>query len=146
MEDTTITDKDVYWDMQWGDKYPDKPAVERMFEEGPALARLLAAEVVFLNAFWWKKDWPEDARAVTALCVNCSDIFAWGCSDGEEVTYEELQDLYDHWHKDPSYEILQADRIRSVLGPGYAEMVAIWGEECDTQEKAEQAVRRLFVL
>lgn len=38
MNPTTIDDKDVYWDMTWGDRYPDKPPVERMFEEAPALA------------------------------------------------------------------------------------------------------------
>ncbi len=52
----------------------------------------------------------------------------------------------EYWHKDPSYEILQADMIRAALGPDYAPMQAIWGEECDTQDKADQSIRRLFIL
>ena len=52
----------------------------------------------------------------------------------------------EYWHRDPSYEILQADKIRAALGPGYGEMVSVWGEECDTQDKADQSIRRLFIL
>jgi hypothetical protein len=94
--------------MRWGDykeaagatSYPGKPAVEMQFEDGKALAVLLANDVIFLNSYWWEKEWPEDARKVTALCVNCNDIFAWGCADAENLNYEDLQDLYDHWLKD----------------------------------------------
>ncbi len=67
------------------------------------LAALLTAEVVFLNSHWWKSEWPEDARKTTALCVNCNDVFAWACADAEGLDYAEIEDLYDHWVRDPSW-------------------------------------------
>ena len=29
-----------------------------------------------------------------ALSVNCSDVFMWGCCDSEDITMEELPELY----------------------------------------------------
>lgn len=100
----TITEEDVYWDMTWNvEKFPDKPPVERIFESREALAVLLASEVLFLNDFWWEEDWPERARKQISINVNCSDIFYWGCADAEELTFSELQSLYDHWIKDKGW-------------------------------------------
>ncbi len=101
--DTMITDDDVYWTMKWGPQFPEKPETEMMFEEGQALARLLAEEVIFLNSHWWEKDWPERARKITSLNVNCNDIFAWACADAEEVEHGEIQALYDLWLKDRTW-------------------------------------------
>ena len=104
MKDTVITDANVRWKMKWDvSVHRDKPPVEDMFEEGPALARLLAADVIFLNDHWWEDGWPAAAKAITSLIVNCNDIFAWGAADGEEVLYAELEDLYTHWEKDPQW-------------------------------------------
>jgi hypothetical protein len=100
---TTIDDDDVYWLMTWDERYPDKPPTEMMFEEGQALARLLAEEVIFINSHWWEKDWPERARKITSLNVNCNDIFAWACADAEEIEHSEIQDLYDLWFADRSW-------------------------------------------
>lgn len=52
----------------------------------------------------------------------------------------------NYWHREPSHEIFQADSIRVALGPGYADLVIIWGSESDTQDHALSAVRRLFIL
>lgn len=137
MEDTVIKDECVYWDMNWSQTaFPDKPPVERIFEEGPALARLLAAGVIFLNNFHWEDSWPEDAKKMTALCVDCSDVFAWGCSDAESLEYGELQDLYDHWLKDPSRgatvwcckkrrQLPQAPVLKSIRSGGLWDMDAM---------------------
>jgi len=100
---TTIADDDVYWLMTWGERYPDKPPTELMFEEGKALARLLAEEVLFLNSHWWEKDWPERAQKITSLNVNCNDIFAWACADAEEIEHSEIQGLYDLWRADRTW-------------------------------------------
>jgi hypothetical protein len=51
----------------------------------------------------------------------------------------------EYWHKDEAHEALMASKIREALGPGYADPKAVWGEECDTQEKAMTAVWRLFI-
>jgi len=61
---------------------------------------LLCEDVVFINNGYWIKDWPKDHITIHA---NCSDIFAWGCADAEDVLYSELKDLYQMWKKDPSW-------------------------------------------
>lgn len=71
--------------------------------EGKMLAALLMAEVIFLNSHHWVKEWPEKARKVTSLNVSCSDVFAWACSDAEGIEYLDIEDLYDHWIKDPNW-------------------------------------------
>jgi hypothetical protein len=117
--ETSVTHEDVYWTMEWGDK-PD----EIVFEKEQALALLLINEVVFLNSYWWKykklgkwiqdekrcemhvredATWSEEESKIISLNVNCNDVFAWGCADAEELLYSEIQDLYDHWVKDPNW-------------------------------------------
>lgn len=76
---------------------------EMIFEDELALAALLMSEVVFTNSHWWQKDWPEAARKTTSLNVNCNDVFAWGCADAEEMAHEDIETVYDHWQKDPSW-------------------------------------------
>ncbi len=73
------------------------------FEDGKALARLLAEEVIFPSSHWWEKDWPDRARKVVSLNVNCSDIFTWACADAEEVEYGEIQGLYDMYLADRTW-------------------------------------------
>ena len=98
-----ITTRDVRW-RKTGFTDGDKvyPAEER-FETELALAVLLANKVIFLNTHHWMNDWPEDAQKTTALCVNCSDIFAWDCVDAEDITIDQLQALYDMWVRDRSW-------------------------------------------
>ena len=76
---------------------------EQQFEDTNALAVLLAAEQVFINAPWWEEDWPERARKQISVHANCNDIFAWGCSDAETVAYHELEDLYRMWLAEPHW-------------------------------------------
>jgi hypothetical protein len=37
------------------------------------------------------------ARKSTSLNVICNDIFAWGCSDAETISYDDIQGVYDAW-------------------------------------------------
>ena len=97
---TTIKDSDVHWVMEWGPQFPHKPPTELMFEKDKAMARLIAEDLVFLGSAYYEKEWPEDARRSTILCVNCNDIFAWGCADAEPVFLDEIRSLYDHWIAD----------------------------------------------
>lgn len=76
---------------------------EDTFDNKLALAFLLAKDCVFLNSYWWEDKWPEDAQKRTAICVNCNDIFAWGCADAEDMFYSELRDLWEHYIKDPEW-------------------------------------------
>lgn len=68
----SITEDDVEWLMRWGGDRQD----EMVFEKGPALAALLAHEVVFLNAFWWEKECPERIQKAIAVACICNDVFA----------------------------------------------------------------------
>ena len=127
--DKTVTIKDIelvpYLHMVWDNKvmpdgkllYSRKPegiSDEMVFDENEALAHLLATSQVFLNSHWWMKEkeltadekhkaWPEAACNTFSINANCNDVFAWGCADAEEVEYHELESLYEHYHKDPSW-------------------------------------------
>lgn len=41
------------------------------------LAILLIKEVIFLNAYWWKKEWTEEQKRITAIFANVNDVFYW---------------------------------------------------------------------
>lgn len=64
------------------------------------LAHLLINSVIFCNNGHWKKDWPKDHITVH---VNCNDVFAWGCADSEDITNDEVIELYKMWRKDPTW-------------------------------------------
>lgn len=107
---SALKPSDVLWVMDWSARredgtrlHPDQPEQEEEFESDKALAMLLMNDVIFLNSHWWEEDWPERARKQTALCVNCNDVFAWGCADGEGIEYAELEELYRLWLKYPRH-------------------------------------------
>lgn len=75
-----------------GDSY--EPEIDGM------LKILLLNDVLIVNSFWFKKDWDEEQRRMTSLSVNCSDVFAWGSADAEEMSYSEIVEVFDHWLKD----------------------------------------------
>lgn len=89
--------------------YPSKIpgySEEMMFDENHALVILIANNVVFLNDYWWKSEsanWPDSACKTFSINVNCSDIFAWGCADSEDLLFHDLASLYDHYIKDPIF-------------------------------------------
>jgi hypothetical protein len=91
----TINTDDVEWLMQWPDRED-----EVAFDEGQALAALLANEVAFINAPWWEKDWPTRARESISVAVVCNDTFAYACADAEHLPYDQIQPLYQLWRKD----------------------------------------------
>lgn len=96
---TTILHHDcVFRTYTWKDG-----TTETEFDDAAALAVLLANEEIFLNSYWWEGEWPEAAQKRTALCVNCNDVFMWGCADAEDIFHSELRDLYEHWVKDPEW-------------------------------------------
>ena len=107
----TIDPANVEWEMDWSQtdtkgnrKWPDKPEKEKIFEVEEAVALLLINEVIFLNSHHWEKEWPDRARKTTSLNVNCSDIFAWGCADAEEICVDdEIEDLYRMWKDNPTW-------------------------------------------
>lgn len=70
------------------------------FDENIGLAAMLLDDTLILNSFWWEKEWPKKAQNAFAIAVNTNDVFCYG-ADAVSVDYSELQDLYDHWKKDP---------------------------------------------
>lgn len=96
----------VEWIMPWskyGGRKDGSTADEAKFEEEKALALLLIDEIVFLNSYWWEDKWPEEARKVTSINVNCNDVFAWGCADAESLPHDQIEPLYRMWRKDPAW-------------------------------------------
>lgn len=88
----------VMWEMTYHDGHK-----EIIFEENLALAALLMQGKITLNSHWWKKEWPDIAKETFSINVNCDDVFAWGCSDAQELDYEELQTLWEYHIKDPRW-------------------------------------------
>ena len=93
--ETTVTKEDVYF------KYIIDKDKHIEFDENSALALLFLNEVIFPNDHWWRDDFFEEQKKLFSINMNCNDVFAWGCADAEELLFSELQDLYDHWDKDP---------------------------------------------
>jgi hypothetical protein len=68
------------------------------------LAHLLIEGEMFCNDGWWliKEGKPWQEGYITHH-VNCNDVFAWGCADSEDITYDKVGELYEMWKKDPIY-------------------------------------------
>jgi hypothetical protein len=138
--ETVITDEDVYWIMDW--KQPNslgKPQHEVKFEDEQALARLLAEGVIFLNDHWWEDDWPEEARNRTSLNVECSDIFAWACSDAETIDYGDIHGIYDAWIDNKEWGPAKWCAIKRNMKPQSPVIKAmkkagVWDEKMDALE------------
>ena len=80
------------------------------------LAILLIKEIIFLNAYWWKKEWTEEQKRITAIFANVNDVFYWACADAEEVLYDEIEDLFEHWEKDNIHgPVVWACKKRNML-------------------------------
>jgi hypothetical protein len=94
----TIKPSDIEWTMDW----KDRPSTPEFASEG-ALALMLLNQVVFLNSLHWEKECPERVRNLVACCVNCNDIFAWGCADAEELPYDQIEPLWRMWMADPRW-------------------------------------------
>jgi len=112
------------------------------FEQELALSVLLMERIVFINNFWWKKDWNEEQKKMFSININCSDVFAWGAADAEELSFDELEMFFNYYKKDkywgsavwciikrgylpqkPVYEAIQKEGIWNLdelnLKPGY---------------------------
>jgi len=56
----------------------------RTFDEIHTLVKTLAG--LDIDDLWWHTDGDE-----VKVCVNCNDIFAWGCSDAEDVDVRDIE-------------------------------------------------------
>lgn len=68
------------------------------------LAHLILENEIFCNNGWWYDEegigWKKDS---ISLHVNCNDVFGWGCADAEDITHDEIHELYKMWKTDPLY-------------------------------------------
>jgi hypothetical protein len=69
------------------------------FRSELALADLIVRGYVFINSRHWKDHDKEEI----AICVNCNDIFVWGCADAEDLPYRELKHLWEMVEQDPTW-------------------------------------------
>lgn len=102
----SVSDDDIDWSYEAtheaGKPLP-APTTKEVFESEGALALMLINDVVFCNEHWWDDEWPEDAKRAISINVNCNDVFAWGCADAEGLPYQEVENLYRMWRKDPAW-------------------------------------------
>ena len=73
----------------------DEKEVKHFWVE-EALKVLLDKGILFANSRKYLFEGKEQPETL-CLFVNCSDIFAWGCADAEEITYDEVEDLWKHY-------------------------------------------------
>jgi hypothetical protein len=93
----------------------------RFCVEEKALSILLAEGLMFANSRnYVEHEWvPDEANPgkykktekytmegeTIVLFVNCNDLFWWACADSENVTLDEVPELYMAWKKDKSWGI-----------------------------------------
>jgi hypothetical protein len=101
-----------------------------------ALAVLIAEGVVIVNSNWWREDFTDEQKKAVSVSVNCSDVFAWGGADAEDLPYGEIGNVYRLWRRDPVWgaavwctvrrnrppqdPAARADRGGGRLGPRFA--------------------------
>lgn len=72
----------------------------KWFDEEEAIAQLLHDGVLFANSrdYSFELGGYKDGGYTIVLFLNCNDVFAWGCADGEDVDTKELETLYKLWY------------------------------------------------
>ena len=90
-----------YWFDIDGKKVPDHEAM---------VAHLLEENVLFLSSHKYVCGENDDLISKTEtliLHLNCSDVFAWAFSDGEDVSYDELPELFALYESNPKCGTIQ---------------------------------------
>lgn len=80
----TIPEDEIYIDWNKDD--------EDYFCHEGAIAQLLLDETVFIGE--------TNEGKTSCFFVNCNDVFAWACADGEDVKVHEIKNLYEMHMKD----------------------------------------------
>ena len=86
------------------------------FDNDAAIAVLLDNSVLFANSRPYLEG-DEKMPQTIVLFVNCNDVFAWGCADGEELPLNEVQTLFKMWHEDKSWGAAKWCAIRRNQKP-----------------------------
>lgn len=91
--------------------------------EERALGEMLCHDVLFANEGVWRERDRESPTVV--LFVNCNDVFAWACADGEEVPFAEVPRLYRMWLADPGWGAAKWCCLRRKMQPQAPVVVAM---------------------
>lgn len=78
-----------------------KSNIENVLEGQLVIAYLLAKEQLMINNNWWEKKWTKEAQEQFHISVLCNDVFAWGCTDSETITIEDIGTIWQYYSKDP---------------------------------------------
>ena len=81
--------------------WTDANGVEQCLED-ECLAELLKGSVLFVLPITYL-DYRGEKKETTGLFVNCSDLFAWGGADIEELPFDQIAALYKAWKADPRF-------------------------------------------
>lgn len=72
-------------------KYSYAGQEETYFDDTEAIIQLLQENMAFINLS-------------EGVIINCSDVFVWGCADGEKIENEkELEEVYTWWTRYHTY-------------------------------------------
>ena len=79
--------------------------ITNFFDEDYAVAYMLVHGILMLGSGKYIEDERYDIEMslepeTTLILVDCSDLFAWGCCDYQEVPRDKLADLFDMWYGD----------------------------------------------
>lgn len=69
--------------------------IEEMFEED-MVAELLQYGILVVSG--------QNTKSIQ-LFINCNDLFAWACMDGEDLKYSEIEELYRIWRNDKRWGV-----------------------------------------
>lgn len=72
-------------------------------DETAMLSELLAKDVLFANSHNYSHEVFGKTYTGHSIClfVNCNDVFAWACSDAEDISLKELPELFKWYEKNP---------------------------------------------
>lgn len=91
--------REYYCDGNDGSKIPIEEAM---------VAKLLDDDVLFCNSRKYVDFHTNEIRPETlVLFVLCNDVFAWGCADAEEITLDEVPNLFELHEKNPKFGSVQ---------------------------------------
>lgn len=68
-------------------------------DEEEMLATLLKDGILFASSRKYLDERNTVQKETIVLFVNCSDTFAWGCADGEELPISELPEMFKLYEK-----------------------------------------------
>jgi len=84
-----------------------KWTIEGLDETDDKIKILFLDDQVFFNSRWHEeKELPHKYKKYSkyaVMFVNCSDVFAWGFADAQDIYYDEIDDLYQQYSLNAEY-------------------------------------------